>query len=180
MNLQQIHAVYHPEEDRLLFRVSYLDTNNELQEIRAWITRHLLKTLWTGIVTAMEMQVALDQPNAAHAKAEIVEMQHEASLMDMQARGGFDQAFKADINKFPFGERPILLTQAHIKVDPGQGPRIQFVSASNGNFELSFTPVTLHALCKVLQDAVVNVDWGIELRLPKANAPSTAEQRLLN
>jgi hypothetical protein len=180
MDLQQIHAVYHLEEDRLLFRVSYRDAVGDLHEIRTWITRHLLKSLWTGIVTAMEMQVALDQPNAAHAKAEIVEMQHEASLMDLQARGGFDQAFKADINKFPFGERPILLTQAHIKIDPGQGPRIQFVTATQGHFELGFTPVTLHALCKVLRDAVANVDWGLELKLPKANAPSEVESRLLN
>jgi hypothetical protein len=180
MDLQQIHASYHQEEDRLLFRVSYLDATGELHEIRAWITRQLLKTLWAGLVTAMEAQVALDQPQAAHAKAEIAGMQHEASLMDLQARGGFDQAFKADINKFPFGEHPILLTQAHIKVDSGQGPRIQFVSTAQRHFELGFTPVTFHALCKVLRDAVVNVDWGIELRLPKTNAPSETEKRLLN
>jgi len=180
MDLQQIHAAYHLEEDRLLFRISYRDAEGELQEIRTWITRHLLKTLWAGIITAMEMQVAIDQPNAAHAKAEIVEMQHEASLTNLRAQGGFDQAFNADINKFPFGEHPILLTQAHIKIDTGQGPRIQFVSAGRGHFELCFTSTTLHALCKVLQDAMVNVDWEIELRLPKASLPSAPEQRLLN
>lgn len=180
MDLQQIHAAYNQQEDRILFRLSFCDAGGELQEIRAWITRHLLRTLWPGIITAMEMQVTLDQPHAAHAKAEIVEMQHEASMMDLRARGGFDQAFRADIDKFPLGEKPILLTHARIKVDAGQQVRIQLVAAGQGDFSLNLTQTTLHAFCKMLQNAVVNVDWGIELSLPKAQIPAETTRGLLN
>lgn len=180
MQLQQIYAAYHIDEDRLLFRASLRDANNELQEIRAWITRHLLKSLWSGIVGAMEMQVTLDQPDVTHAKTEIAKMQHEASLMALHEHGSFDRPFQDDIRKFPFGDTPILLTQAHITVAPNQGAHIKFVSARSGHFELNLAGTALHALFKVLQDAMVKVDWGIDLRLSATNQPATAEQRILN
>lgn len=180
MVLQQIHASYQLDEDRLLLRISFKEDNGDLQEIRAWVTRRLLKTLWPGIIAAMEIQVTLDQPNAAHAKSEIIGMQHEASMMEMRTRGGFDTPFGEGIEKFPFGQHPVLLMQAHISVESGQGPRIKFVSANNGHFELSFASGMLHALCKILQDATAASDWGVELRLPSIAIDQGDAQRVLN
>ncbi len=180
MQLQQIQAGYWRDEDRLLFRVSFRDAEGNLQEIRSWLTRHLVKTLWPGIIKAMETQVALDNPNAAHASAEIVTMEHQATVDEIRSRGDFDVPFAPKIDGFPFGERPILLVSANISLGANRAPRISFVSARNGSFEVGFTSTMLHGLCTVLQDAIKSTEWDVELRMPGTIEPSWEQARVLN
>ena len=180
MVLHQIQATYRPAEDRLLLRVSFAGGDRSLKEIRAWITRHLLKNLWPGIIQALETQVMLERPQAAHASAEIITMQHEATVTAIRSRGDFDAPFSADVREFPFGERPILLASAHITVGSGQTPRINFVSARSGNFEIAFSATMLHGLCALLQDAIKQADWDIDLSLPGIPTEQWSEQRVLN
>jgi hypothetical protein len=180
MRLQQIQAGYWRDEDRLLFRISFRDEDGNLQEIRSWMTRHLVKTLWPGIVKAMETQVALDNPNAAHASAEIVTMEHQATVDEIRSRGDFDVPFAPKIDGFPFGEHPILLVSAQISLGANRAPRINFISARNGSFEVGFTSTMLHGLCTVLQDAIKSTEWGVDLRMPGTLEPSPEQTRVLN
>lgn len=180
MRLQQIQAGYWRNEDRLLFRISFQDDKGGLQEIRSWMTRHLVKMLWPGIIGALEAQVALDNPHAAHASAEIVTMEHQATVDEIRSRGDFDVPFAPKIDGFPFGEHPILLVQAHISIGADRAPRINFVSARNGSFEVAFTSAMLHGLCTVLQDALKSTDWDIELRMPGLLEHSSDHARMLN
>jgi hypothetical protein len=181
MVLQQIQAGYWRNEDRLLIRVSFKQEDGSLQEIRSWMTRHMVKSLWPGIIHALETQVALDNPNAAHARSEIVGMDHQAKVDELRSRGDFDVPYSPEIDGYPFGKIPILLVQANINVGTKQGPRINFVSAQSGSFELSFTPSMLHGFCTVLQDAVKASDWDIELQMPSGASPPEWEgERVLN
>jgi hypothetical protein len=180
MLLHQIQAAYRADDDRLLLRVSFAENDGSLQEIRSWITRALVKTLWPGIIRALETQVALDQPQAAHARVEIVNMQHQATVTEIRSRGDFDVPFAPEEYSYPFGEQPILLVRAHISVQAKQTPRINFVSAHNGSFEVAFTSSMLHGFCTLLQDAVKKAEWDIELRLPGIPAEQELAQRVLN
>ncbi|MFI4939929.1 MAG: hypothetical protein ACHP7O_06260 [Burkholderiales bacterium] len=180
MVLHQIQAAYRAEEDRLLLRVSFSADDGPRQEIRAWLTRRLVKALWPAIIHAMETQVALDHPHAAHARVEIVNMEHEATISEIRAHGKFGMPFAPESYSFPFGEQPVLLTGAHISVKANQTPRINFVSALNGNFEITLTSSMLHGLCTLLQDAIKPADWNIELHLPGIPAEQRPEQRVLN
>ena len=180
MELQQIQAGYWRDEDRLLFRVSFRKGEDHLEEIRAWLTRHLVKTLWPGIIKALETQVALDNPNAAHASAEIVSMEHQASVDEIRSRGNFDVPFAPKIDHFPFGEQPILIVQAHISIGANRAPKINFVSKHNGSFEVGFTSSMLHGFCTVLQDALKGSDWELDLQMPGTVEVPPEKLRFLN
>jgi hypothetical protein len=153
----------------LLFRVSFKTKEGSLQEIRSWLTRRLTCNLWPGIVQSMERHVALTQPAAVHASAEIVGMGHQASVSEIRDAGGFDTPFQpaADsADSLPFGGTPILITAFHCTVDIDPPLRINFVSNSTKGFEVAFTPAMLHGFCQVLQHGVKTAGWDIELRLP--------------
>ncbi|MBV8667424.1 MAG: hypothetical protein JO269_13165 [Burkholderiaceae bacterium] len=187
MELRQLNATYVPEEDRILLRASF-GADDDLQEIRAWLTRRLVKTLWPGMMQALETQVALDRPQVAHASTEIVSMEHEATVTDLRTRGKFDQPFSAENHRLPLGEQPIVLITTQIALEPQQAPRLQFTSARNGSFEFALNPAMLHGLCILLQESVAQADWDMALRLPGDAAilwdedPELAgsPQRLLN
>jgi hypothetical protein len=179
MVLHQIQVAYRSEDDRLLLRVSFGADDGTKQEIRAWLTQRLVKTLWPGIIGALETQVVLDHPGAAHARAEIVCMEHQATVTQIRARGEFSMPFVPDVHNFPCGEQPILLTGAHIAVQAKHTPRINFVSGKS-SFEIAFTSPMLHGFCTLLQDAVKLAEWNIELRLPGIPAEQLPEKRVLN
>jgi len=179
MVLQQIQAKYWRNEDRVLLRVSFKHEDGSLQEIRSWITRHMVKSLWPSIIHALETQVALDNPSAAHASSEIVSMEHRSKVSEIRSRGEFDAPFSPDVDSYPLGEQPILLVQAHINIASNRGPRIKFVSA-NSSFEVGFTPDMLHGFCSVLQEAVKTTGWDIALQMPDAFEADWEGQRVLN
>jgi hypothetical protein len=180
MSLHQIQASYRAEEDRVLLRVSFNGADGGLKEIRAWLTRRLLKGLWPGIIHAMETQVVLAHPSATSAKAEIVSMQHEATVTQIRSRGEFDKPFADDIHDFPLGEEAVLVVKAHISVEAKQTLKIRFVSAHNGSFEVAFNETMLHGLCSLLQDAAKKADWDFVLNLPGMPAQQWSERRVLN
>lgn len=167
MDIQQLQLKYQPDDDRVLFRVSFKEQDGTLQEIRSWLTRRLTRNLWPGLVKAMEMQVVLTQPAAAHARAEIVGMGMDMSVSQIRDAGGFNKPFQeAASSSRPLGDEPLLISEARFTVDGWQPLRISFASKDKGNFEVAFTPQMLHGFCDVLRQAVTAAEWDIALRLP--------------
>lgn len=179
MELHQLQLIYQREEDRILFRASFSEENRLRQEIRAWLTRRLVRNLWTGIVKALTTQVVLDQPQAAHASAEIVNMEYQASINEFAERGDFKNPFESNANAYPIGEAPILVTVAHFTINANHPLRINFTQADGNGFEVGFTPTVLHGFCTLLQDAVKKAEWNIELELPGVAAVEP-KSRILN
>jgi hypothetical protein len=166
MELHQLQVTYQQEEDRILFRASFRNRGASLHEVRAWLTRRLLRNLWPGIIKALETQVALNQPQAAHAKAEIVGMEHQATVKDIADRGDFKTPYNAGAQSFPIGEAPILVTTVHFNISANKPVRINFVPSQGQGFEVGFTPQTLHGFCNLLREAVKAAQWDVELLLP--------------
>lgn len=179
MDIQQLQLKYRPDEDRVLFRVSFRMEDGTLQEIRSWLTRRLTRNLWPGLMKAMEMQLVMAQPAAAHASTEIVSMSMDASVAEIRDAGGFNQPFQAAAPaSLPLGEEPLLLTEARFTVDARRPLRINFVSQDKGSFEMTFTPQMLHGFCNLLHQAVATAEWELELRLPGAEIDTAS--RVLN
>jgi hypothetical protein len=179
MDLHQIQLSYQADEDRLLFRVSFKDDQGNLQEIRSWLTRRYVRDFWPGMLASMKAQVALDQPAAAHASADIVGMGHEASVSEIREAGGFDAPFEAAATEFPFGEEPLLLVGVEFMVAADEPLRINFGSPERGSFEVAFTDTMLHGFSTLLQDSMKNAEWDMELVLP-GTAADPPGPRLLN
>lgn len=179
MDLKQLQLAYQQNEDRLLLRASFKTEDDSLQEVRAWLTRRLVSNLWPGIVKALETQVSLNQPQAAHAKAEIAGMAYQDSIEKINARGDFGKKFKADAQVYPIGETPILVSAAHFAIAANKPVRINFTSAQGKGFEVAFTATILHGFCTLLQNAVKNAAWGLDLQLPGATL-ADAKPKVLN
>lgn len=178
MDLHQIQLTYQPDQDRILLRLSFHGEQGALQEIRAWLTRRLVNNLWPGMIRALETQVKLDQPQAAHASAEIVSLEHQASVSAIKAHGAFDTPFDQAEQAYPPGEAPLLVTLAQFTMTPKQPLRINFCPAQGDGFEVTFTASMLHGFCTLLQEAVKTAEWGIDLQL--AAADDESEPRVLN
>lgn len=168
MELHQIQVIYQAVEDRILCRASFKAEDGGLHEIRAWFTRRMIKGLWPVMVGAMEKQVALDNPQAAHASGHIVEMEHHASVEAIRDSGSFASAYEDDIRGFPLGEEPVLVTTVNFNLRPGQPFRMNLLPANGNGFEIAFTQPVLHGFTSLLRDAVAKSDWELDLSLPGA------------
>ena len=171
MNLHQLQATYQSHEDRILFRASFKAEDGTLHEVRAALTRRLVKNLWAGLIEGLETQVALERPQAAHARAEIVGLQHEACVSAMKEGGNFNNAYESVIEGYPLGEAAMLITTADLKIAPGQPFRINFASVEGKGFEIALTQPVLHGFCTLLKETVKNAQWDMTLAMPGMAAP---------
>lgn len=176
MELHQIQVIYHADEDRLLCRASF-KVEDGLQEVRAWLTRRLMRNLWPSILQTLETQVVLDKPAIAHAKSDIVGMEHQASVETIRETGNFDVPYEAKITGYPLGETPILVHKVDFTLYANQPIRISFSPAQESGFEVVLTLPALHGFCSLLKDAVKQAEWDMELEMPGLAAPM---QRVLN
>lgn len=173
MELHQLQVTYQAEEDRVLCRASFKAQDAGLAEVRAWLTRRMVRGLWGGMLDAMEKQVALDKPAAAHASGDIVGMEHHATVEAIRDSGSFETAFEEDIAELPLGAAPILVTTINFSLNPGQPIRMNMTPGSGSGFEIAFAPAMLHGFCSLLRDAVKKAEWDLELNLPGSAAPAS-------
>ncbi len=172
MELHQIQVTYSAEEDRLLCRTSFKGEDEGLQEIRVWLTRRMVQRLWPVIIDALEKQVTLDQPLAAHASAEIVGMDHFASIEEIRESGSFNNPYETSIQAYPLGEAPILVANANFTLNPNQPIRMNLTPLEGPGFEIGFSQTVLHGFCSLLKDAVKTAEWDLNLDMPGMLAPS--------
>jgi hypothetical protein len=121
----------------------------------------------------------LDRPHAAHASAEIVNMENQGALGEVKALGNFDTPIKSLEYLYPLGQMPIVISDVQFRLEANQPVRINFSDSQKNGIELTFTPALLHGFCSLLQQAVKTADWGIELELPGKH-PTDEMSRVLN
>ncbi len=180
MDLHQLQVTYQAEQDRILLRVSFRDGRGNLEEIRAWLTRRLMKNLWPGIIKSLDSLVKLNKPQAAHASAEILSMDFQASVTEIKANGNFDIPFEAAAETYPLGEEPLLIHTTHFHLHPGKPVRVSFAQSDQECFDVDFTQTAMHGFCKLLQEAVKNAEWDLHLQMPSFAQPETLMRRVLN
>lgn len=179
MELHQLQVTYQASQDRLLCRASFKRENagvsaghhKDLSEIRAWLTRRMVRNLWPAIIQVLETQVSMAMPEAAHVKSDIVGMEHENSLTRMRTAGAFDTPFVTEVQDFPFGETPLLVHHVDFTMDANQPIRVTLRPETGQGFELKMAPAMFHAFCELLRDAVKRAEWDLELGLPGMTAP---------
>ena len=172
MELHQIQLSYQAEEDRILCRTSFKGDDGGLQEVRAWLTRRMVKGLWPTILGAMERQVALDKPQAAHASSDIVGMEHHASIDAIRDSGSFDSPYDSEVATLPLGSTPILVTTVNFTMNVGEPIRMDFRPSEGSGVEIALPSQILHGFCSLLKDAVAKAEWDMDLSLPGSLAAS--------
>ncbi|MFZ6767112.1 hypothetical protein ACO0LM_08495 [Undibacterium sp. Di26W] len=182
MDLQQLQISYLPVQDRLLVKFSFAEKSaSARQEIHLLFTRRLTMQFWPTLLEAMAKQVKLGKPAAAHASAEMVQMEHEASVAQMKDGGNFDAPFPSKVESWPLGEQALLPDDIQFHVHATAAFRMEFIVADGKNFEVAMGRRLLHGFCKLFQDAVEKADWGFTLEMLGGSSTSEdAPPRLLN
>lgn len=127
----------------------------------------------------METQLSLEQPQAVHAKAEMVGMAYQDSISKSVQAGSFSQTFRDGTLVQLLCDEPILVSAIHIGVHANRPLTINFCPAKGYGFEIAFTPQILHGFCSLMQQVVKTMEWELELKLPGSAADMDAA-RVLN
>lgn len=165
MRLHQIRIDYHPEQDRLLLRVS----TNEGAELRFWLTRRYVKGLWPALMKMAEIiGEARAQPDPTVRKA-MLEFEHDKAVR----QADFATPYKA-ATELPLGAEPLLVTRLRAQPD-GRGNAVLALHPTQGQgMDLAMDAMLLHSFTRLLQGAVGKTDWDVRLELPKAPMPTAA------
>ena len=167
MELSQLQIVYHEPEDRLLLRVAATD-EGRAHELRAWMTRRFVGSMWAALQQALGVQVTLSHPDAAHASAELIDMAHQSALDTLSSAGGFGERFSESLPPHAGLAEPFLVTEAKFHIAANAPMRINFLPAAGAGVEIAFTETELHGFCTLLQTAVETAGWEMPLYLESA------------
>lgn len=160
MRLHQLKLDFHPEQDRLLLRVS---TDTQV-EVRLWLTRRALRLLWPLMLQMLRASPEIALQSNPQAKDALVGMQHEHALR----QANFADAFEESPRALPLGTEPILVARMRVDHDEKGNQVLALLPQQGQGIHLTLDTVLLHSLCKLLRDAVAKADWDIALNMPKA------------
>lgn len=178
MDVHQISVQFVAAEDRLMLRVSTHDG----EMVSAWITRRLLRGLWSPLDRLLgHVQAGRERPNAIlHPEAR--RMLAQASRDKVLAAADFDTEFKGGPLLPALGDRPLLVSEVQLKpTDEGQ-IGIVWRDADGRELALNLAPDAATALQEMLGRAVRQADWRLDMA-PAGGAEAgepPREARLLN
>jgi len=163
MRLHQIRIDYHPEQDRLLLRVS----TDEGAELRFWLTRRLVKGLWPALIKMADaIGAGRTQPDPSVRKA-MLEFEHEKAVR----QADFATPYQA-VSNLPLGPEPLLVTRLRAQPD-GRGNAVIAMHPTQGQgMDLAMDAMLLHSFTRLIQGAVAKTDWDVHLQLPTAPFPT--------
>jgi len=164
MRLHQIRIDYHPEQDRLLLRVS----TDDGAELRFWLTRRYVKGLWPALMKMAEViGAARTQPDPTVRKA-LMEFEHEKAV----SQADFATPYKSAAGNLPLGAEPLVVTRLRAQPD-GRGNAVIAMHPPQGQgMDLAMDAMLLHSFTRLLQGAVGKTDWDVRLELPKVPMPA--------
>lgn len=165
MRLHQIRIDYHPEQDRLLLRVS----TNDGAELRFWLTRRYIKGLWPALMKMAEVIGEARIQSDPEVRKAVLEFEHEKAVR----QADFATPYKAAAN-LPLGAEPLLVTKLRAQPD-GRGNAVLAMHPAQGQgMDLAMDANLLHSFTRLVQGAVSKTDWDVRLELPKAPTAAPA------
>jgi hypothetical protein len=160
MNVAQINLSFDAEQDRLLFRMSGSDGS----QMRAWLTRRLVKMLWPNLLEIYGRSIALQAPAAStEAQHMIADLRREEQLRTAD----FSQPFRAESASFPLGEAPLLVARVDLTALAGNQVRVGLKTLQGAGVDVNMNEALFHGFCKLLQQACASAQWDMELRFPQ-------------
>ena len=164
MNIHQMQVRYQPTADRVLWQVR----TGEGELVGVWLTRRMLRQLWPHLNRVTTMSgITRMAPNAI-ASPEAREMMAQAARSRPLQNANFETAFDSQAASLPLGPEP-LLPEAY-DIGPGKGGQGVHLAAreSNGrNMTLELSDELAIGLLRLLEQALIEADWGI-LDVPPA------------
>ena len=172
MNIHQL-SVHHDErQDRLLLRLNTQDQ----QEFRFWLTRRMTLRLMPAIQqSAMRLEAA--QPGVAATDAPTQHLLTELKRDAFLEKADFATPFDNHATLWPLGAEPLLITDAHLTIQPSGGLEISFEDKSNPtqarSCQLHLQASLVHGLAHLIREVCEKAEWG-----PVGSTTKITDQRV--
>jgi hypothetical protein len=159
MNIHQL-SVHHDErQDRLLLRLNTQD----LQEFRFWLTRRMTLRLMPAIQqSAVRLEAA--QPGVAATDAPSQHLLTELKRDAFLKKADFATPFETRATQWPLGAEPLLITDAHLTIQPNGALEISFEDKSDPAqaraCQLQLQISLVHGMVHLIQQAIEKAEWG--------------------
>jgi hypothetical protein len=159
MNIHQL-SVHHDErQDRLLLRLNTLDQ----QKFRFWLTRRMTLRLMPAIQqSAVRLEAA--QPGVAATDAPSQHLLTELKRDAFLKKADFATPFDNHATQWPLGAEPLLITDAHLTIQPNGALEISFEDKSGPDqartCQLHLQISLVHGMVHLIQQAIEKAEWG--------------------
>lgn len=153
MQIHQFNMQFHPEQDRIIFRLN--TTGHE--EFRFYMTRRFVKLLWPVLMQLLEKDYKRREPERSHLANVILPFEHQ----EVVSKADFNQPFAEQSMAFPLGEEAVLLSRIQVKQGP-QGDILCLLPTDGRGIEFGMTPQFIHTFCKLLHDVVSRAEWDMD------------------
>ena len=158
MNIHQL-SVHHDErQDRLLLRLNTQD----LQEFRFWLTRRMAMRLMPAIEqSAVRLEAA--QPGVAATDTPSQQLLNELKRDAFLQKADFETPFENRATQWPLGAEPLLITDAHLTIQPNGALEISFEDKSDPAqaraCQLHLQISLVHGMVHLIQQSIQKAEW---------------------
>lgn len=158
MNIHQLSVNHDERQDRLLLRLNTQDQ----QEFRFWLTRRMTLRLMPAIEqSAVRLEAA--QPGVAATDAPsqhlLTELRRDAFLK----KADFATPFENRATQWPLGAEPLLITDAHLTIQPNGALEIAFEDKSDPakarSCHLHLQVSLVHGMVHLIQQSIQKAEW---------------------
>ena len=164
-SLNQMQMLYHPEEDRILFRVNTTDQ----KEYRFWLTRRYVHLLYRVLSEHVASDPDVSLQGSREAQQAVMQFKKE----QVMEKANFAEPFK-DQAEYPLGPDALLAfkitankqgDQLHLGIHPKDRQGISIVI----NREINTT------LTQLLVGTVAKAEWRIDFQQREAGSPGSVD-----
>lgn len=179
MNIHQI-SVHHDErQDRLLLRLNTQDR----QEFRFWLTRRMTQRFMPAIEQSVARLEAA-QPGVAATDTISQQILSELKRDAFLQKADFATPFDTQASARPLGEEPMLITDAHLTIQPSGALAISFEDKSAPqqvkSCQLHLQVSLVHGMVHLMRQAAEKAQWGLTgTTTTIANKPMGGEKEVL-
>jgi len=159
-NLGQINMSFNPLEDRLLLRMTS-GTPEGVLEYRVWLTRRFVRLLWDALKQTLEAETAADPRLEPTGRTAIQEFEE----MDALSKADFSTPYKPKVEETPLGQEPFLASRLQIRKTPEGGKIMSLLDQEGRGVTLGLNTGMIHAVRKLLVDAVQKAQWDLAISL---------------
>lgn len=159
MNIHQLSVHHEERQDRLLLRLNTQDQ----QEFRFWLTRRMTLRLMPAIQqSAVRLEAA--QPGVAATDAPSQHLLTELKRDAFLKKADFATPFDNHATQWPLGAEPLLITDAHLTIQPNGALEISFEDKSDPAqaraCQLHLQISLVHGMVHLIQQACEKAEWG--------------------
>ncbi|HIG43900.1 MAG: hypothetical protein ABGY96_16205 [bacterium] len=150
--ISQMQALYHPEQDRILFRVNSIDK----REFRFWITRRFTVLILKVLKDHMDSDPDISTQETPDTRQAVKTFKQEKAIQE----ANFEQKFTEGSNDLPLGEDVLLAFKLTYKVE-GESLHMGIQPKSGQGINMVLNRKINSSLMQLIVTAAKKADWKL-------------------